>query len=52
MKDSNSERRNQPRRPCSMEVDYQVEGKEFTDTILNIITGGLFVETINNWPFG
>lgn len=44
------ERRNNSRKACFFaEVDYAVDNRVYTDTIRNISTGGVFIET--DYPF-
>ncbi len=39
------ERREHPRKPCSIEVTYTTEDRTFTDFIKNISMGGVFMQT-------
>jgi uncharacterized protein (TIGR02266 family) len=38
--------RESPRKPCFLAVDYQAEDSTYTKNILDISTGGVFIETI------
>lgn len=48
----NTKRRDHPRKPCLMAVDYAAEDRVFKDFIHNISSGGVFVETNESFSVG
>jgi len=45
-------RRQKPRRPCFMDVDYASDGRAFRGFIKNLSAGGVFIETSETFSIG
>jgi len=47
-----SDRREHPRKPCSISISYTVEDQTFSDVVTNICPGGVFIKTSEAFSVG
>jgi len=50
--DSGSSQRRHPRKSCKLTVDYATSGRAYSDYVQDISTGGMFIETRDNFSVG